>query len=691
MAAGSIVIDMLMRTGGFETDAKRAEKSLRRMEIQAIAVGNALGRFLADGITAIARSIPAVINNMDEMSKAAQRSNISTELFSSLAYAAALADIEVNDITKSMGRLAKSQGDAAKGLKAQTEGFAALGIEFKNADGSLRDTYEVFLDFADVFQKHKGSPEVMALGMEVFGKSFQKFIPLFKDGKAGIEAAVDEAKRFGVTVSTEAGHAAEQFNDDLVRLTSAAKGLATQVAADLLPDLNNIVGGFEDAATAGSNVADTAKSIADAIRVVMGVVEVAANIFTFLTRKLDDTILGFYGLHEAAKGVINLNWDQVRRGVGLAAEGAGGALLGRPTVVTPGNRVLSSTSTGGTGQFANVNTPGTVDPLTIDPPDPSGGSGKSEAEKAAESLERAYQSLNERLHEQITLHGQTGEAAKVRYEIEHGALSQLDSAKAAMLLKDAEHLDLLDEIAEHEQIVAEIARQVAEEQQRRTERRQDVLDTIRDEIELVQMSAEAQEVWNNLKWAGVDAESSWGKEIAAATEELQRQREIQNDQIEVMDGLRDSAKGFLDDLREGVGVWDALKSAADNFADVLFELAARKIIEQLFGQQGQSGGGSSGDAIGGFLGAIFGGARAGGGDVMSGRAYLVGEQGPEMFVPRTSGTVVPSNETRRAMGGGNSVSQYNQFSFAAPTSNKTQAQMANRTAFELGRARRLTA
>jgi hypothetical protein len=33
--------------------------------------------------------------------------------------------------------------------------------------------------------------------------------------------------------------------------------------------------------------------------------------------------------------------------------------------------------------------------------------------------------------------------------------------------------------------------------------------------------------------------------------------------------------------------------------------------------------------------------RAGGGPVMSGRAYMVGERGPEMFVPGSSGTVVP--------------------------------------------------
>ena len=39
---------------------------------------------------------------------------------------------------------------------------------------------------------------------------------------------------------------------------------------------------------------------------------------------------------------------------------------------------------------------------------------------------------------------------------------------------------------------------------------------------------------------------------------------------------------------------------------------------------------------------VFGGARAAGGPVTSGRSYLVGEQGPELFTPGTSGRIIPN-------------------------------------------------
>ena len=49
-----------------------------------------------------------------------------------------------------------------------------------------------------------------------------------------------------------------------------------------------------------------------------------------------------------------------------------------------------------------------------------------------------------------------------------------------------------------------------------------------------------------------------------------------------------------------------------------------------------------------LIGSVFGGGKAAGGSVTSGTPYVVGEKGAELFVPQTSGTIVPNN----ALGGG---------------------------------------
>ncbi|EGP02905.1 hypothetical protein AAUPMG_12231 [Pasteurella multocida subsp. multocida str. Anand1_goat] len=59
------------------------------------------------------------------------------------------------------------------------------------------------------------------------------------------------------------------------------------------------------------------------------------------------------------------------------------------------------------------------------------------------------------------------------------------------------------------------------------------------------------------------------------------------------------------------------------------------------------------------------GARAMGGPVGGGRAYLVGEKGPEIFVPGASGQITSNENLNKALGGGSSktvvINQTNNF------------------------------
>ena len=88
--------------------------------------------------------------------------------------------------------------------------------------------------------------------------------------------------------------------------------------------------------------------------------------------------------------------------------------------------------------------------------------------------------------------------------------------------------------------------------------------------------------------------------------------------------------------------------------EVLRNLTSRlagKAIDKLFDLfflAGPTGGSSVAASL---FSALFGGARADGGPVSAGRAYLVGERGPEMFVPRGSGQIVPNAVNARRGGG----------------------------------------
>jgi hypothetical protein len=54
----------------------------------------------------------------------------------------------------------------------------------------------------------------------------------------------------------------------------------------------------------------------------------------------------------------------------------------------------------------------------------------------------------------------------------------------------------------------------------------------------------------------------------------------------------------------------------------------------------------------GPLSSLIGGARASGGPVAAGVPYLVGERGPEIFMPRSSGRIIPNDNSQRMLGNG---------------------------------------
>ena len=274
---GTLTVDLLMKLGAFESDAGRAariaEKRAKEIDQSFRAAGAAIGVALAAGITTAGYAIQSAIDKMDDLSKAAQRANMPTEQFSALAHAANLADVSMDDLAGAMGKLAKAQAEALDKNSQQAKMFEALGISAKNADGTLRSTADVFADFADKFQQFKGSPEIMAAGMQLFGRSFQNLIPLLKDGSEGLRSAFEDAERLGLVLSTQAGQQAEAFNDNLSRMKAMVGGVAMAFASELLPSLVDATDGMVEMIKNAGGAAGIMREVADAASVAWAVIK----------------------------------------------------------------------------------------------------------------------------------------------------------------------------------------------------------------------------------------------------------------------------------------------------------------------------------------------------------------------------------------------------------------------------------
>ncbi|TAD75877.1 MAG: tail tape measure protein [Sphingomonadales bacterium] len=114
-------------------------------------------------------------------------------------------------------------------------------------------------------------------------------------------------------------------------------------------------------------------------------------------------------------------------------------------------------------------------------------------------------------------------------------------------------------------------------------------------------------------------------------------------------------KGLLAALRRGSLGFDDLKRVAFSALAEIAGYALQSGIGSLFGTGSNGGGGGLGNLLGETIGALFGlPGRATGGPVAPGRAYLVGERGPEVFVPTAAGRIetgqaAPGREVRVAI------------------------------------------
>jgi hypothetical protein len=572
MAAGSIVVDLLMKTGSFETDTKRAEKRSKEMAREIDKAFKVVGLAAAAVGAAFVAMTKSVINSADEVAKASRSIGISTESLSALQYAAELSGVSADELTQAMGRLNKG---AADGNKA----FDAMGISVRDAQGNLKATDALLKEVSDKFASYADGAEKSALAQELFGRSGAQMISFLNSGSRGLDEMRQEAERLGIVIDSELAKNAEIFNDNLTKMKLALNGVATNVANSVLPilvELTNKINDSKDGMGA-LQVASSGVKIAFEAIVILGAN--VAFVFNGIAREIAGTLaqinrlmaLDFTGFSFIAE---NVREDAARARAELDAFERRVLGLGAPVTVP---------SVGGAG----------------DGPMPSAPivGGSDAAKKALD------------------------EARKERERYDEWMRSMQDA-------ENRYRLDMIDKrIAAEKQ--AELQYQAWMEQMQQGEieqylKIQDLKDQrIREAAEKLKATAD-----------------EFGMTIAGA---------------------------FEDAIISGKKFGDVLRGLEQD----LIRLITRQLVTQPLA-----------NAISTGIGSFFGGAFASGGNVLGGRAYLVGENGPEMFMPRTAGTILPNNEVSNQ----SSITVQNVFHLAQPADRRTQQQIASTAGLSVQRA-----
>jgi len=679
MAAGSIIIDLLMRTGSFITDTERSAKQLDKLRKSAEQAGKEIGlSFVAIGAAAgtalaVLDSIASSIGNYQDL---ADQIGDTAESVAALQLAADQSGTSLESIASISAKLTAGLAGTDDESKALGAGLKALNIDL--ADFKKLAPVERIEALAKAFASFEDGPGKTAVAIAVLGKSGAEQIKLFND--------LADAGGRTVTLTNEQIAAADRFSKQLATLRSEASTLVKVVASDLYPALSDLIDGirtvgteFGGAKTVGAIFRnELADMLEECNKLALGLYTVgryagaffaaidivrsgnsagAADLFKNLKADINDADKSLQGLVSRLRDVNGL------RGVLTGARLDSSTDPRSTTFGKPSRPVLNFSGAGG-GGGGSRSSRGSADKT-------------SEAERYLESLEK-----------QLVRTQDLTTVETVLADLQSGRLKLAGSVSKEQLLAVASRIDAGKNLADQLKVEEQQYQKFLDLQRATKEEGAAVYEATRTPAE--KLAAELDRL-NKLLEAGTVTWDTYGRAVFQAQDSFDAAMEKANKTGDTLDEFaKNAAKTIQGEL--GSTLADVIGGNFDNIGDrfsalitrMVAEALAADIVRSLFGSSGGEGiGGSALKAFGSFLG--FGGAKAGGGEMLGNRSYLVGEMGPEMFIPRTAGRMLPAGATAAAMGSGRATTNNISINVPGSVNRQTAGQLAADVARELRR------
>lgn len=673
MTIGSIVVDLLARTGSFETDmnraAKHAEKRAKEIDAAFQKAGAAVGVALGAAGIAAAYAVSQVIDGLDALNDASDATGASVEKLSALEDVALRTGTSMETVNTALVKFNATLKET-DGKNGASLVFKALGLdiaELKKLDPAeaLRKTAVALSGFADDGNKARAV-------QELFGKSVKEVAPFLVD--------LAEKTELVGKVSKDASGGAETFNKQIAGFEKNALDAKRALLSELLPAINKILEALNKGGVMGAldefgeralgwtsnanskRISNLRKELADLNDEASSI---KFNIFGGKDRVAKDIESKTLELRDAEKAFMKFR-DREAGSFAVTPQEA------RPSVG-----------------------------------DQSGGGGKT-AKKggAAAPRDSEFQKYLENLQKELDKTEELTRAAMVLADVKGGRLKLKQGESIEDLLVVAKQIDANKALADERKRAAEFDAKLRDQrfadaasQEAQVKSLLDGNEAMRAEIALIGKSAEAQGVIEQARLSSLIAMKEEQLARTASTEILTRETAALQEEIRLLAerkelvGLKGVTQQIADDAKkteelassigtsfgsafekaalEGGKLSDVLKGLLKDIAALTLRQAITIPLSQSIGKSlnfggsdeigdllkrngnfGTGGGGFDfGSLVSGIVG-IFGGKYADGGSPPVGKVSIVGERGPELFVPNTAGRIIPNHELGGGGGGG---------------------------------------
>ena len=643
---------------GLDEVVKRTGKSAQQMDSAFAGLRSTLTTFagLAVGGSLVA-GFKNTIKELADLNDGAAQAGISVEALSSLINTLAPTGVGLQEVVDLTNKIVKAALQADDATSQQARAFKALGIATRDTAGDLRGADALITDVSKAFAGYENGANKVALAQSLLGKTGASFLPVLGD--------LATRTREAATVTTEQAQAADDLADNIATLTRSFTLLRQELVAGVAPALSDFFKRYLALAKLGS-----------------GPVELIAGLFG---DSPEQQVAGFQRRIDELKRIREK----------MASEGAPSFMQ---RALNPALRTkddIDEELIDLAGKLARAKQiKEQFDTLfAAPPPGPSGQapavSGKATPAVAAKQseIDKYIESLQKQLAKTIDLNA----TETLYYQESLGLLGKVTNkeleraaAIARVIDENEKKNDLLKQEAELVKLIDEALSRDAKSITDQAAAWRDSVDPVREVTrELERINGLVGEIGGLTEQEGALARFLLGNKLDGLHAVSEGLSEADEWAKQAAKNIQDSLGQHLFDVLDGKFV-DIGKSFGTMLKRMAAEAMAANLARSLFGDFGKTKeiGGWFGDGLK-WLATAFGGAKAGGGPVSSGTAYLVGEKGPELFVPNTGGKIIPNGQS--GMNYAPTVNVYGEMShsqearLAVMMRNVAEATIANRS------------
>lgn len=249
-----------------DSNIEKTGKAGKAGAVAMTAIGVAAAAAAVAVVASMAKIATSFVNGLkeatalgDSFDKMSKRIDVSVESLSNWSFIIKRAGGDISVLETAFRGLARQMKAAQDGTTLTVDAFGDLGVEFANADGSLRGVEETFNDLITALGKHTNEAEKSAFALQFFGRAGLGLKPVISQTNEELEKQKQLVIDIGGVYSKEYTDGAAALTDAFDLFERQAHSLQRQLIATYGQDVAVLVEHF--ATTIGAIKSDIEGSI----------------------------------------------------------------------------------------------------------------------------------------------------------------------------------------------------------------------------------------------------------------------------------------------------------------------------------------------------------------------------------------------------------------------------------------------